>query len=34
MITGQLVEPPRSAMKARKEKNTQYVKFYESLMEQ
>jgi len=31
MITGQLVEHPRSAIKAREENDTQYVKFYKSL---
>ena len=33
MLTGQLVEHPRSAMKARDEKDTNYTKFYRSLME-
>ena len=33
MITGQLVEHPRSAMKARDEGNTEYVKFYMDLTE-
>ena len=31
MITGQLVEHPRSAMKARDEGDTEYVKFYNNL---
>jgi 4-hydroxy 2-oxovalerate aldolase len=31
MITGQLTEHPRSAIKAREENDTQYVKFYQSL---
>jgi 4-hydroxy 2-oxovalerate aldolase len=31
MITGQLIEHPRSAIKAREENNTQYVEFYKSL---
>jgi len=34
MITGQLVEHPRSAIKAREEGNTKYVEFYKSLIEQ
>ena len=34
MITGQLVEHPRSAMKARDEGDTEYVKFYKNLTEQ
>jgi 4-hydroxy 2-oxovalerate aldolase len=34
MITGQLVEHPRSAMKARDEGDTEYVKFYKNLAEQ
>jgi 4-hydroxy 2-oxovalerate aldolase len=34
MITGQLVEHPRSAMKARDEGDTEYVKFYSNLTEQ
>jgi len=34
MITGQLVEHPRSAIKARKEGDTKYVDFYNKLMEQ
>ena len=34
MITGQLVEHPRSAMKARDEGDTKYVKFYNDLIEQ
>ena len=33
MITGQLTEHPRSAMKAREENDTQYVKFYNSLLD-
>ena len=33
MITGQLVEHPRSAMKARDEKDTNYTKFYKTLMD-
>ena len=33
MITGQLNEHPRSAMKARAENNTEYVKFYRSLLD-
>ena len=33
MITGQLAEHPRSAIKARKEGNTDYVKFYMDLTE-
>lgn len=32
MITGQLTEHPRSAMKARDEGNTQYKKFYQDLV--
>jgi len=32
MITGQLNEHPRSAMKARDEKNTNYVQFYKELI--
>jgi 4-hydroxy 2-oxovalerate aldolase len=34
MITGQLTEHPRSAMKARDEKDENYSKFYKSLMDQ
>jgi 4-hydroxy 2-oxovalerate aldolase len=33
MITGQLVEHPRSAMKARDEGDTKYVDFYKKLTE-
>ncbi len=33
MITGQLNEHPRSAMKAREENDTNYVKFYNSLLD-
>jgi len=33
MITGQLNEHPRSAMKARAEDDTEYVKFYNSLLD-
>ena len=33
MITGQLTEHPRSAMKAREENDTKYVKFYNSLLD-
>ncbi|MEA3553027.1 MAG: aldolase catalytic domain-containing protein [Campylobacterota bacterium] len=33
MITGQLVEHPRSAMKARDENDTNYTKFYKTLMD-
>jgi 4-hydroxy 2-oxovalerate aldolase len=33
MITGQLNEHPRSAMKARAEGDTEYVKFYNSLLD-
>ena len=33
MITGQLVEHPRSAMKARDENDTSYTKFYKTLMD-
>ncbi|MBD3841719.1 MAG: aldolase catalytic domain-containing protein [Campylobacterales bacterium] len=33
MITGQLNEHPRSAMKARDEDDTQYTKFYKNLLE-
>ena len=33
MITGQLTEHPRSAMKAREENDTQYVKFYNSILD-
>ena len=33
MITGQLNEHPRSAMKARVENDTEYVKFYQSLLD-
>jgi 4-hydroxy 2-oxovalerate aldolase len=33
MITGQLNEHPRSAMKARDEENTEYTKFYRDLVE-
>jgi len=33
MITGQLNEHPRSAMKARAENDTEYVKFYNSLLD-
>ena len=33
MITGQLVEHPRSAMKARDEKDTKYTAFYKGLMD-
>ena len=34
MITGQLVEHPRSAMKARDEKDTHYTKFYQNLIDE
>ena len=34
MLTGQLVEHPRSAMKARDEKDTKYVKFYKDLLDE
>ena len=34
MLTGQLVEHPRSAIKAREEGDTKYVEFYKSLIEQ
>jgi len=34
MLTGQLVEHPRSAMKARDEKDTNYTKFYKDLMDE
>ena len=34
MITGQLTEHPRSAMKARDEKDDNYIKLYKSLMDQ
>ena len=34
MLTGQLVEHPRSAMKARDEKDTNYSKFYRTLLEE
>ena len=34
MITGQLVEHPRSAMKARDENDTNYTKLYKSLMDE
>ena len=33
MLTGQLVEHPRSAMKARDENNTNYTEFYKSLLD-
>ncbi len=33
MLTGQLVEHPRTAMKARDDKNTNYVEFYNKLIE-
>jgi len=33
MITGQLVEHPRSAMKARDDKDTKYTEFYKNLLE-
>ncbi|MCK5294670.1 MAG: nucleoid-structuring protein H-NS, partial [Arcobacteraceae bacterium] len=33
MLTGQLVEHPRSAMKARDEDDTRYVKFYKDLLD-
>jgi len=33
MITGLLTEHPRSAMKAREENDTEYVKFYNSLLD-
>ena len=33
MVTGQLVEHPRSAMKARDEGDTNYTKFYKTLMD-
>jgi len=34
MLTGQLVEHPRSAMKARDEGNTNYTQFYRTLLEE
>lgn len=34
MITGQLNEHPRSAMKARDEKNTKYTEFYKNLLDE
>jgi 4-hydroxy 2-oxovalerate aldolase len=34
MITGQLVEHPRPAMKARDEKDTHYTKFYQNLIDE
>ena len=34
MLTGQLVEHPRSAMKARDENNTNYTQFYRTLLEE
>ena len=34
MVTGQLTEHPRSAMKARDEKDSNYTKFYKNLTDQ
>jgi len=34
MLTGQLIEHPRSAMKARDENNTNYTQFYRTLLEE
>ena len=34
MLTGQLIEHPRSAMRARSEKNTNYTQFYRTLLDE